>query len=463
MAKNPAKILVVDDNKDVLIAAKMLLKQHYQQVDTLDNPHNLCTVMAKTQYQVILLDMNFTRDSISGDEGFYWLKKIKEFDANVVVILITAFGDVNTAVDAVKAGATDFVLKPWQNQKLLTTVSSAVSLNKSHAKIEQLSQLQSAIGMDTDQQYQNFIATSPAMTQVMATIEKAAKTDANVLILGESGTGKELVARELHRQSLRHKEIFLSVDMGTIAESLFESELFGHKKGAFTDAKASRKGRFELADSGSLFLDELGNIPMQLQGKLLTAIQNRVVTPVGDTRQVSMDIRLIAATNMPLYDMVREGQFRQDLLYRINTVEIHIPPLRERLQDIPLLIEHYIGHFSKKYKLATKPLSSGVIEQLCSYHWPGNIRELQHIVERAVIMADDGQLSFVLSSSHNQSVSTEPSQDYLLTCNTLNLTAIEEIAVEKALRKNTGNISHAAKELGITRTSLYRKMEKYGL
>jgi two-component system response regulator HydG len=241
---------------------------------------------------VILLDMNFTRDSISGDEGFYWLKKIKEFDANVVVILITAFGDVNTAVDAVKAGATDFVLKPWQNQKLLTTVSSAVSLNENHARIEQLSQLQSAIGMDTDQQYQNFIATSSAMTQVMSTIEKAAKNDANVLILGESGTGKELVARELHRQSLRHKEVFLSVDMDAIAESLFESELFGHKKGAFTDAKASRKGRFELTDSGSLFLDELGNIPMQLQGKLLTAIQNRVVTPVGDTRQVNMDIRL---------------------------------------------------------------------------------------------------------------------------------------------------------------------------
>ena len=463
MAKNPAKILVVDDNKDVLIAAKMLLKQHYQQVDTEDNPHNLATLMAKSQYQVILLDMNFTRDSISGDEGFYWLKKIKEFDANVVVILITAFGDVNTAVDAVKAGATDFVLKPWQNQKLLTTVSSAVSLNKSHAKIEQLSQLQSAIGLDTDQQYQHFIATSPAMAQVMTTIEKAAKTDANVLILGESGTGKELVARELHRQSLRHKEIFLSVDMGTIAESLFESELFGHKKGAFTDAKTSRKGRFELADSGSLFLDELGNIPMQLQGKLLTVIQNRVVTPVGDSREISMDIRLIAATNMPLYDMVREGQFRQDLLYRINTVEIHIPPLRERLQDIPLLVAHYIQHFSKKYKLVTKPLSKGDMEQLCSYHWPGNIRELQHIVERAVIMADDGLLCFVLASNQHQGVSTEPSQDCLLTSNTLNLTAIEEMAVEKALRKNTGNISHAAKELGITRTSLYRKMEKYGL
>jgi two-component system response regulator HydG len=457
--KNPARLLVVDDNKDVLIAAKMLLKQHYVEVITEDNPHNLPSLMAQKHFQVILLDMNFTRDSISGDEGFYWLRKIKELDPAVVVILITAFGDVNTAVDAVKAGATDFVLKPWQNQKLLTTLSSAVSLNKSNVENDRLSQIQSTIRHDTDQQYQNFIATSPSMKQVFETIEKAAKTDANVLILGESGTGKELVARELHRQSLRHKEIFLSVDMGTIAESLFESELFGHKKGAFTDAKASRKGRFELAHGGSLFLDELGNIPMQLQGKLLTAIQNRVVTPVGDEREISMDIRLIAATNMPLYDMIREGAFRQDLLYRINTVEIHIPPLRERLQDIPLLIEHYVQLYSKKYKLVSEPLCAETLQQLCSYHWPGNIRELQHIVERAVIMADHGQLNFQLSTAKH---APSNSSEHLLSVDSLNLATIEKLAVEKALRKNTGNISHAAKELGITRTSLYRKMEKYG-
>lgn len=462
MAKNPGSILVVDDNPDILLAAKMLLKQHYSRIDTLDNPHQLTEQLAKTSYQVILLDMNFTKDSISGAEGFYWLKKIQEIDANVVVILITAFGDVDTAVDAVKAGAADFVLKPWQNQKLLTTISSALTLNQSRKEVERLHQIQATIEQDSNQQYQRFIFESPAMKQVFSTLEKAAKTDANVLILGESGTGKELIARQLHQHSLRADEIFLSVDMGTIAETLFESELFGHKKGAFTDAKANKKGRFELAEKGSLFLDELGNISLQLQSKLLTVIQNRVITPLGDTRPVNMDIRLITATNMPLYDMVREGTFRQDLLYRINTVEIHLPPLRERLQDIPLLIDHYVGLFAKKYKIAVKPLSSATMDELCRYPWPGNIRELQHLVERAVIMADQGLLQFQLNNNPMPVTTTMSTNEALLTANTLNLEAIERIAVEKALRKNSGNISHAAKELGITRTSLYRKMEKYG-
>ena len=456
MAVIDKSILVVDDNAEILIATKMLLKQHYKRVVTLDNPHNISDTMEKESFSLILLDMNFTRESTSGAEGFYWLKQIKAIDEDAVVVLFTAFGDMSMAVDAIKQGASDFVLKPWQNEKLLATVANCIDLSAQRQKSKKLNQIAALSLADQNRPFENLIAKSPAMEQVFTTLEKAAKTDANVLILGESGTGKEVIAREFHKQSLRANDTFLSVDMGTIASSLFESELFGHAKGAFTDAKENKQGRFELADTGTLFLDEIGNIPLELQGKLLTAIQNRVITPVGGSKEISVDIRLITATNMNLYDMVREGSFRQDLLYRINTVEITLPALRDRPQDIPLLIEFYADLYCKKYKLGHKTVSDKAMAQLLAYDWPGNIRELQHLVERSVILSDGEQLQFQLMP--NQETQSGAAQ-----LDTYNLADIEQMTIERAIADFKGNISHAAKALGITRASLYRKMEKYGV
>lgn len=456
MAVIDKSILVVDDNAEILIATKMLLKQHYKRVVTLDNPHNINDAMEKESFSLILLDMNFTRESTSGAEGFYWLKQIKAIDEDAVVVLFTAFGDMSMAVDAIKQGASDFVLKPWQNEKLLATVANCIDLSSQRQKSKKLNQIAALSLADQNRPFENLIAKSPAMEQVFTTLEKAAKTDANVLILGESGTGKEVIAREFHKQSLRANDTFLSVDMGTIASSLFESELFGHAKGAFTDAKENKQGRFELADTGTLFLDEIGNIPLELQGKLLTAIQNRVITPVGGSKEISVDIRLITATNMNLYDMVREGSFRQDLLYRINTVEITLPALRDRPQDIPLLIEFYADLYCKKYKLNHKTVSDKTMSQLLAYDWPGNIRELQHLVERSVILSDGEQLQFQLMPSQETQSGTAQFDTY-------NLADIEQMTIERAIADFKGNISHAAKALGITRASLYRKMEKYGV
>ena len=456
MAVIDKSILVVDDNAEILIATKMLLKQHYKRVVTLDNPHNISDAMEKESFALILLDMNFTRESTSGAEGFYWLKQIKAIDEDAVVVLFTAFGDMSMAVDAIKQGASDFVLKPWQNEKLLATVANCIDLSAQRQKSKKLNQIAALSLADQNRPFENLIAKSPAMEQVFTTLEKAAKTDANVLILGESGTGKEVIAREFHKQSLRANDTFLSVDMGTIASSLFESELFGHAKGAFTDAKENKQGRFELADTGTLFLDEIANIPLELQGKLLTAIQNRVITPVGGSKEISVDIRLITATNMNLYDMVREGSFRQDLLYRINTVEITLPALRDRPQDIPLLIEFYAVLYCKKYKLSHKTVSDKTMAQLLAYDWPGNIRELQHLVERSVILSDGEQLQFQLMPS-------QETQSGAAQLDTYNLADIEQMTIERAIADFKGNISHAAKALGITRASLYRKMEKYGV
>ncbi|MGC0119744.1 sigma-54-dependent transcriptional regulator [Pseudoalteromonas piscicida] len=448
-------ILVVDDNNEILVATRMLLKQYYKKVVTLENPHDIAKTMSEQDFALILLDMNFTRESTSGAEGFYWLKQIKALDEDAVVVLFTAYGDLTMAVDAIKLGANDFVLKPWQNEKLLATVANCIELSEQRQKSKKLTQIAQISMAAQNKPFEHLIASSPAMEQVFQTIEKAAKTDANVLILGESGTGKEVVARELHKQSLRKDNTFMSVDMGTIASSLFESELFGHMKGAFTDAKSNKPGRFELAESGTLFLDEIANIPLELQGKLLTAIQNRVVTPVGGSKQIEVDLRLITATNMNLYDMVREGSFRQDLLYRINTVEITLPALRDRPQDIPLLIEFYAVLYSKKYKFACKTVSDKMMADLVKYQWPGNIRELQHLVERAVILSDSAQLQFQLASP----VASSEENAGLL--DTYNLAEIEQHTIERAVRDFKGNISHAAKALGITRASLYRKMEKY--
>ncbi|MCG8606994.1 sigma-54 dependent transcriptional regulator, partial [bacterium] len=388
MSTTHGKILIVDDDEDILLAAKLFLKKHFSLVHTEPHPDAIPTRLKNENYDVILLDMNFAKGASSGKEGFYWLNRIHEVDPAAVVLLITAYGDIQMAVQAIKEGAMDFVLKPWQNEKLLATISAAIKLRKSRVEVDSLRSRQQQLNADLDQHYHDFIGECDAMQNVFATIGKVAKTDANVLITGENGTGKELVARELHRQSLRADEVFISVDMGAISETLFESELFGHVKGAFTDAKEDRAGRFEIASGGTLFLDEIGNLPLPLQAKLLTVLQNRQVIRLGSNMSKRIDVRLVCATNKPILELVAQNKFRQDLLYRINTVEIQLPPLRERQTDIPLLVEHFLEHYSAKYQKTRKRVNAAVLKKLEKYHWPGNVRELQHAIERAVIMSE---------------------------------------------------------------------------
>lgn len=457
--KELGKILIIDDDEDVLLAAKMLLRKHAENVIIEKNPKKIPFLLNNDTYDVILLDMNFSKDITSGKEGFYWLEQILEREPSAVVILITAFGDVEMAVKALKEGATDFVLKPWQNEKLIATLSSAAKLKKSRNEVTQLKQAKQALEEGINQPFKDIIGESDAIKQVFNIIDKVAQTDANVLILGENGTGKELIARALHQKSLRRDKVFIGVDMGSITETLFESELFGHKKGAFTDAKEDRAGRFEAANGGSLFLDEIGNLSMPLQSKLLTALQKREVVRLGTNKSIPVDIRLICATNMPIYEMVDESTFRQDLLYRINTVEIHLPSLRERADDIPLLADHFIKMYCGKYRKPIKKIGPLTLKKLQKYQWPGNIRELQHALERAIIMSDSNVLSpedfFFLNQKAESKAESEPE--------TFNLDDVEKSVIQKAVNRHGGNISKAAKELGLTRASLYRRMEKHGL
>ena len=458
MAKNTGSILIVDDNEDLLLAARMFLKQHFSLVHTEKDPEKIPVLLQNENYDVILLDMNFTLDATSGVEGFFWLEKILQIDPSAVVILITAYGDVEIAVKAVKAGATDFVLKPWQNEKLLATLSSALNLRYSRLEVDKLRSRQKQLSDDIDQKYHNMIGVSPAIRKVFATIDKVAATEADILILGENGTGKELVARALHRQSPRGGEVFISVDMGAIAETLFESELFGYMKGAFTDARENRPGRFELASGGTLFLDEIGNLSLAMQAKLLSVLETRRVTRLGSNAPRAIDIRLICATNMPIHEMVARNDFRQDLLYRINTVEIQLPLLRERQEDIALLVDHFLRIFSKKYKKRISGISVPALKKLERYQWPGNIRELIHTLERAVILSE----SQTLQPADFLFPDTEKEVEGVVFDN-YNLEDVEKTVIRKALKKHAGNVSHAAGDLGLTRTSLYRRMEKYGL
>ncbi len=455
------KILIVDDNEDLLKAAKIFLKRHFEQVDLEKNPETIPTLLQNEDYDVILLDMNFTKDVSSGKEGYYWLEKILEIDPSSVVVLITAYGDVQMAVKAIKAGATDFVLKPWENEKLLATLFSAMKLRETKLEVEGLKSKQREINLKINSKYDNIIGQSPAIQKVFETIDRVAVTDANVLILGENGTGKELVARAIHNNSPRKNEVFVNVDLGSVSETLFESELFGHKKGSFTDAKEDRAGRFEIANRGTLFLDEIGNLSMPLQAKLLTVLQNRKVSRVGSNKEIDIDIRLVCATNMPLYDMVKENRFRQDLLYRINTIEVELPPLRNRLEDIPLLANHFLKYYAEKYNKNAGKLSDSVISRMQKHHWPGNIRELQHALERAVIMSNSQVLQpedFNFSAQGQNNVDSEN-----VTLDQFKLEDVEKILIRKVLKKCNGNITQAASELGLTRSSLYRRLEKYGL
>jgi len=453
-----SKVLVVDDNEDILVAVKLLLKPHVSFLVTEKDPERIPFLLNEERFDVIFLDMNFSKDTSSGQEGFYWLKEILKIDPQAVVILITAFGDVNIAVRAIKEGATDFVLKPWQNEKLLATYSASFKLRESRLELERVKSKQQYLTRISESSISDITGNSVAMQKVFRTIDKVAGTDANVLILGENGTGKELVARALHKISKRSEDVFVSIDIGSLTQSLFESELFGYVKGAFTDAKEDRAGRFEIASGGTLFLDEIGNLPLELQSKLLTVIQNKEVFRVGSGKPIRIDIRLICATNIPIYEQVAANKFRQDLLYRINTVEIHLPPLRERGGDLPLLTEHFLAVYKKKYNKPAQRISRSTMGMLENYSWPGNVRELQHVIERSVILCE--------------SDSIEPNDIYFNTSNvnvkedtpdTFNLDEIEKKFIQKALFKYEGNISKAAKELGLTRTSLYRRMEKHGL
>lgn len=458
VATNTAgKILVIDDDEDILMAARLLLKQHGMDVHTERGPRNVPALLRERSFDVILLDMNFTRDSSSGQEGFTWLKRILHIDPSALVVLITAYGDIEMAVKAIKEGATDFVLKPWQNEKLVATISTVLELRRSHLEIETLRSRQQLLTADLDHQFHEFVGTSAVMQSVFDTIRKVAKTEANVLILGENGTGKELVAREVHRQSARSTEVFISVDMGGLTASLFESELFGHMKGSFTDAREDRAGRFEAASGGTLFLDEIGNLPMALQSKLLNVLENRQITRIGSNVVKPVNIRLICATNTPIHGLVKEKKFRDDLLYRINTVEIHVPPLRERTGDISLLIHHFLASYSRKYQKPARRVSAQTLRKLERYQWPGNVRELQHAVERAVILSESDTLQpgdFFFSP--NDQTETVTLKDF-------KLDDVERSVIVKAITKHRGNISQAAKELGLTRAALYRRIEKHGL
>lgn len=441
-----ATILVIDDDADVLTAARLLLRQHFDRVLTSNSPDEVGPTMASERIDVFLVDMNFAIGRNSGDEGLKCLDQILKHDSDAVVVLMTAFGDLNTAVRAMREGAADFVLKPWQNDKLVATLNVAAALRQSRATVTALSEPGTTPDM---------IAESAVMQDVLKIVARVAPTDANVLIRGENGTGKELVAQALHRQSARSSSVLMTVDLGSVAESLFESELFGHTKGAFTDADSDRAGRFQAANGGTLFLDEIGNLPSASQTKLLRVLESREVTPLGSDQVVPIDVRLISATNQPLEKLVADGKFREDLLYRINTIEILLPPLRERPDDIPVLADHFIGIYARKYRIPEKRMTRDGYVALASHHWPGNVRELSHTIERALILGDGKTLD---ASSFHLMEETGAQDD-----RSLNLESNERNMVKLAIEQSGGNISHAAGSLGITRAALYRRIEKFDL
>lgn len=457
MAKVDAKILVLDDDQGVLYTAKMILKQHFETVIIEKDPLKLDFLLNQHKYDVIVLDMNFSYGLTSGKEGIKLLKRILDKDPNAHVLMNTAYGEVDIAVEAMKEGAVDFLVKPWQKEKLLATVQSIYQLSKTKEQVKELKASQKIVVKDQEKGFSDIVSVSPSMKPVFEAINKVAETDANVLILGENGTGKELIARAIHNRSLRVDENFIKVDLGAVSESLFESELFGHVKGAFTDAREDRPGRFEMANNGTLFLDEIGNLSLAMQAKLLTALQFKQISRVGSNKAISLDTRLICATNMPLYDMIVENEFRQDLLYRINTVEIKLPPLRDRAEDIEPIARHFLKVYGKKYRKDKMRLNETTLTKLKKYSWPGNVRELQHAIERAVIMANSHLLApedFLLIERPTQNV---------IASDNYNIEEMEKQAIQNAIRNAEGNLTKAAQALGLGRSTLYRKMTKYSL
>ncbi len=449
--------LVVDDDTDVLTSARMLLRRHFARVLTTDDPQRIEALMASERIDVFLLDMNFAIGDNSGAEGLRWLRRIHEIDPDAVVVLMTAFGDLDTAVRAMREGAADFVLKPWQNDKLVATLGVALALRESRTRL-------AALGRP--QPISDLIATSAPMLDVLRVVERVAPTDATVLIRGENGTGKELIARAIHQQSPRADRPLVAVDLGAVPEHLFESELFGHRKGAFTDARDDRAGRFQAAQGGTLFLDELGNLPLALQARLLRVLETREVVPLGADTPVPVDVRLLAATNQDLEQMVAEGRFREDLLYRLNTIEVKLPPLRERLQDLPALVEHLTQLHARKYRLLPRAPSEAALTALGAHDWPGNVRELSHAVERALILGGGEQLEaddFNLPGARRASTAVVSGEGAAPPPGNLNLEENERRLVKVALERADGNVADAARELGITRAALYRRLRKFDL
>ena len=449
MILKKATVLVVDDDTDVLTAVKLLLKTEAAEVITEKNPENLNWLLQRNQVDLVLLDMIFNSAINTGNEGLYWLRKIKEWKPAVSVIMITAYGDIDLAVRSLKEGADDFIVKPWHNEKLIATIKDL---------------LEKQAGVKTTKPVKfsgstSILGESDAMLDIFHKVNKIAPTDANILILGENGTGKDLMAKAIHERSLRADKPFIKVDVGALTDTLFESELFGHKKGAYTDAREDRPGRFEDAHGGTLFLDEIGNISLQQQAKLLTVLQNRQVTRLGTNKAIDIDIRLICATNLPLTELANENRFRKDLIYRINTVEINMPPLRKRAEDVVLLARHFVKLYTGKYLKPSMDIEPGALQKLKQYHYPGNVRELQYTIERAVIMADDPVLKaddLIFSILENQAEMDQEADN-------VPLSTLEKNAILRVIEKNNGNITRAAKELGLTRTALYRRLSKYDI
>lgn len=460
MAKTKASILIIDDDEDILLSAKLVLKKHYDNIITRNNPKEINQILSKEQIDVIVLDMNYRIGFNDGKEGLYWLKHILKINPKMVVILMTAYGEVALAVNAIKLGAFDFILKPWTNEKLLATVHTGLTLSKSNYKISILKHTNNTLLKNTDQQFGPVIGNSDEMQDVMNTIDKVSVTDANIIVLGENGTGKQHLAREIHKRSLQNNGPFIHVDLGSLSESLFESELFGHKKGAFTDALEDKPGRFEIAEDGTLFLDEIGNLPLNLQSKLLTVLQDKKISRLGESIERPFNARLLFATNVPIHQWVAQGKFRQDLLFRINTVEITIPPLRDRPNDITAFIKHYLHFYSEKYQKSHLKITKEAMKVLQNHKWPGNVREIQHTIERGVIMADSNE---ILPTDFNLTIIPKENDVQSNEFDNLNLQDIEKLLVQKAMDKYDSNISKAAKELGLTRAALYRRLEKFNL
>jgi len=460
MVSEQTNILIVDDDADLLASCKVFLKKRFDRVITCQDPQNVPGFMAEREFHVIMLDMNFSPGASSGEEGLRWLNKILEIDPKAVVIMVTAYSSVTAAVEAMKLGAHDFIEKPWNNQRLISTLVAAVRLRRSKDEVQRFKQHNQILTEDISRRHHPIIGQSEAVNHLLSVIRKSAPTEANVLILGENGTGKELVARELHALSRRTDQAFVTVDLGTVPSTLLDSELFGHKKGAFTGAHESRPGRFQVADKGTFFLDEIGNLPLSLQPKLLHALETRKVTPLGSTRTESFDIRLISATNVTREELRNPEIFRPDLLYRLNTVEIQVPPLRDRIDDIPLLTSAFIREYTRKYNRHIDGISQPAMEMLMGFSWPGNIRELRYCIERAIILADGNELdqkdfTFLAEAAHQEQQQAGTARQ--------TLDEMEKVSIEKVLKRNHGNVSQTAKELGLTRTSLYRRIHKFGL
>jgi DNA-binding NtrC family response regulator len=457
MEKREGKILIVDDNIQILNSLQLLLKPEFREITLIKNPNQIPALLSAHVFDIILLDMNFRSGDNSGNEGFYWLREIVKADPSVMVIMITAYGDINLAVRAIKEGATDFIAKPWDAEKLIVTLQNALKLRNSKIEVKKLQVKQQQLTEDLGRHYKLYRGSSKKMAEIYKTIDKVAQTDANVLILGENGTGKEVLAREIHRKSKRAGEIFLAVDMGSLSETLFESEMFGHVRGSFTDAREDRVGRFETASGGTLFLDEIGNLSMSSQGKLLNALQNLEITRLGASKPIPVDIRLITATNKNPEELIHHNLFREDLLFRINTIQIEIPPLRERKEDIPGLADYFLSKFALKYEKSSLKMNDQSYESLVNCHWSGNIRELSHTIEKAVILCESAVIKpedLNLKERRGTKSGTENAQS---------LRDFEKEAVVRILELCHGNVSKSAKMLRISRTTLYAKMKEYGI